>query len=223
MVRKSKNVLLVTLYSTGMIGSLAGLTLIYSPGFELMEQKFSKKLPPVAVIHKSQPLSPIRLYRNRLDGMNLYLLISEISLSMVVAPMIYSLILKIIKTLKIDYVIFLSSISDVEYNYVTNISPVPNTLASMKPIREGALGGPLAMILPYIHDRINYIALFAPNSSKSNPDIPSTISLLNRFRELFRELFNQDINIDMSILESYQKNQMELPKIDQKDNRDIYR
>lgn len=223
MVRKN-NVLIITLYSAGMIGNLAGLTLAYSPGFELIEQRYNKKFPPVAVIHKNKPLSPIRFYKKTLSKINLYLFLSEISLSMTLAPHLYQYIMKLIDKYKINFVFILSSIGDINYNFITNLDPPPN-LSSMTPIKEGAIGGALALLLPKLHEKTKYLAIFAPANSKNTIDIDTTITLLNKFKFIFNEIFNENIEIDTSVLESYKKREVEAEmKIElHKDNKDIYR
>lgn len=215
MGRKSKNILIVALYSNGLVGSLAGLSLVYSPGFELVEQRFSKHLPPVAVVHRAQPLSPLRLYRNAKYDTKIYLIISEVSLSMAVAVYIYRYIMKIIEKYKIDMVFFLSSINDVEYNYITNIEDLE--LGDMKRINEGAIGGPMAILLPNLHDKIPYLVIFAPTTARGNVDIPTTLSLLSKFKNIMNRLLGIDLEIDTKTLEEHQKPQNPEPKLELKD------
>lgn len=223
MVKRNRNVLIITLYSAGMIGSLVGLTLMYSSGFELLEQKYNRKFPPVAVIHKSQPLSPVRLYRKKMDGLNLYLFISEISLSMMLAPILYKYIENIIKKYSITDIIVLSSIADVNYNYVTNIPEIEGILEGMSPIKEGAIGGVLALLLPKIHSEIRYLAIFSPSSTKNNIDIDMSIALIRKFKDIFTKLFNVNLDLDTSILESYRKRDIENVKLDMPKENNIYR
>ncbi|MCX8154559.1 MAG: PAC2 family protein [Candidatus Micrarchaeota archaeon] len=215
MVRRNKNILIVALYSNGLVGSLAGLSLVYSPGFELIEQKFSKHLPPVAVVHQSRPLSPLRLYKNTLYDVKIYLVISEISLSMAVSVYLYKYIMNIIKQYKIDMVFFLSSINDVEYNYITNIQDLK--LDNMKRINEGAIGGPMAILLPNLHDRIPYLVIFAPTTAKGNVDVPAAISLLDRFREITNILLGIDLEINTNTLQEHQERSQNDPKPEIKD------
>ncbi len=223
MVKRNRNVLVITLYSTGMIGSLVGLTLTYSPGFELLEQKYNKKFPPVAVIHKARPLSPVRIYRKVMGELNIYLFISEISLSMMLAPIVYKYIENAIKKYKITDIIVLSSIADINYNYVTNIPNIEDVLEGMSPIKEGAIGGVLALLLPKIHPEIRYIAIFSPSSTKNTIDIDMSISLIRKFQEVFEKLFNTKIDLDISVLETYKKREIEEVKLDVPKENNIYR
>ncbi len=192
------NKLIIAIYSSGLVGSLAGLNLIKSNNFKLIDNYRHIKLPPVASIHDYVPYHPIRLYQKD----NTFLLLSEISFPINITEDFNNYILSTIKKYNIEIVIVLSSIASNSMYYLSNFKDL-----DIEKIREGVLAGPIAHLLPILQENnVKYLALFSPVSTDpTKADISSTKKLLLKFKEIYKEMFHEDINIDSVTLSKEQK------------------
>ncbi len=189
--------LIIALHSPGLIGSLAGLTLIQDKDFEHVGSFKSNRVPPIASIHKGKVYSPIRLYYNKKK--NLLLFLSEVSIPTSASHEVGKAILEIIKKFKVKDLYILSSMNESEFHYISN----KDIKLNLYEINEGALAGLAALVLSEISELdIEYLALFAPVDDPQL-DIKNTIKLLKKIEKLL------GLKIDYRTLKKHLKEEEE--------------
>jgi uncharacterized protein len=192
----SPRYLILGLPDAGLVGSLASKHLVVSKGLEIVGEIDSPVyFPPVSVVHKQTPMSPIQLYSSK--DRKYLLLLSE---SPIPANAIYTLssaIIEYSREIGIDVIISMSGIA------------VPNRLNIQKPkaywiassehasklvegknierLEEGFIVGPYAVILKEARRRgLNNLVLFV-ESFYDIPDPESAAVALTILSEILGE------------------------------------
>ncbi len=199
--------LVLGLPDAGLVGAIASRYLVTSKNMKLVGEIDSPALfPPVTVVHKHTPMSPIQLYIS--DDGKILVLVSEAPIP---APAIYPLsyaIIEYAREIGIHYILSLSGIA------------VPNRLQIAKPklyylasndklaeeaeklgfnkLEEGFIAGPYAVIMKESRRRnINNLAIF----SESFFDLPDPEAAATALTGLSK-FIGIEINVDKLLEEA---------------------
>ncbi len=199
--------LILGLPDAGLVGSIATRYLTVNLGLKLVGEIDSPVyFPPVTVVHKQTPMSPLQLY---MDNDRKYLvLLSEAPIPVnAIYPLAYA-ILEYSREIGVEVIFSLSGIavpnrlqiSKPKVYWLASREELGKTLEEMKleKLDEGFIVGPYAVILKEARRRgLNNIVLFA-ESFFDLPDPESAAEVL----KVLSKIINIEVNVDKLLEEA---------------------
>lgn len=154
-IQAEKPFVLIGLPDVGLIGVISASQLIKSLNMKPIGQIDSVQLPPIAVIHESVPMSPLRVYGSG----NVLLIVSEIPLPPTLIRSFSKAVVRWAKSLNPSAILSLAGIPvpnrmdiDQPSIYAVTSEPARNMLSELESLQvqkleEGFMAGPYAAIL----------------------------------------------------------------------------
>ena len=156
---KPGSIVIVGLPDVGLVGVIAAHYLIEKLGLKEVAYLYSDLFPPIAVLHKGLPHSPVRIFG---DG-DLLVIFSETAIPADVVRPLSRAIVDWCKAREAKLVISLSGIpipnrQDVDFPAVFGVASLPETLDilrghDIKILESGIMVGPYALILRYCAEK----------------------------------------------------------------------
>lgn len=199
--------LLLGLPDVGLVGSIASRYLVLNNNYKLVGEIDSPTyFPPITVIHRSHPISPIQLYMS--SDRRIIVLLSETPIPIPALYPLINMIIEYAREINIKTIISLTGIG--VPNRVQIKKPKIYWLASNKQVaalvenkgieklEEGFIVGPYALLLKEARRRgINNLVLFA-ESFLDLPDPESAVELL----KTLSSILNIEIDLDKLLEEA---------------------
>lgn len=192
-------ILVVGLPDAGLVGVIASSFLIDS--FKMSEYAFvdSPLFPPIVVVHKGEPKSPVRLYANS-EG-TVVAMVSEVPLSLSVVNEIADAVIKFYLEKRCSLMVTVTGLQAPKRMEIEKprVLAVPSTKEldkfldqhGVEVMREGFIAGPYAILMKKAVLRKVPNILFLAESYYAYPDPGAAASVL----EVMAKMFNLPIDV----------------------------